>query len=740
MIYIINNNTTHSYSAYSTRPNHIYTALLRTKLPIGNRTGLDATSFETSNKYLFQTKQLLCWGPDLAFFNLRSTFSNILKALQVCRSAVRNNKKILFVNGNDSIDAGSILMNGWLTQQYKRDAMPRKLSNIAKTLAKYSNYSSVSSKYSRKSRFYNILFNNLNSFLNNCSSAKMPLVASAVISQAVIKNPNSLLNSVATKSSGYYINNPILLSGWKKKKKSQDGYSQDAGPKTKQHILNPTPVLKSRISNKITKSQLKYSTAVSFQELHKNQNQLVANNNNNNQFKIKTKNAIRLQVKEAQTLTQQVATEIAAPLVGFLTNTKTGFTISRNQLNQDFYDHSQSVYFKGTPNKISKSPVHVYTKTPDQPSGLRLSAAKNNCKSAGIQIQSYWATEVYSQYYLPFSFYIRPVFSDYTNSLSTSPSYKTKQHIVKQNLFGSVFAWRLKGQHPSSLFYSKFKAFDQRNKHKSKGRQSKSSSVVVNQPTLVSTKPLQLFKHTVDFFKFKKQIVGNSIGLKFYSKFKPNSVYNGVKNKQKVLGSVGSLRHDKYNTTALFKKSKNNNNSIHNYYIKRFYQSINTNTTYKNKQKKKYTKSNMLSTSSASFRSKKIRKLYKGQLGYKQILSKNYKYRGKKFRNYYNKFLTSNQFKQYQMFAKSPCVNNKLADIIFFINPEKNQSLVNQANSLKIPTIGVISGTVNSGLGRRSCNYYSLNNLVNYPILGNPSSSFFIYTVIGVFIKTLRSN
>jgi len=92
------------------------------------------------------------------------------------------------------------------------------------------------------------------------------------------------------------------------------------------------------------------------------------------------------------------------------------------------------------------------------------------------------------------------------------------------------------------------------------------------------------------------------------------------------------------------------------------------------------------------------------------------------------------------MFAKSPFINNKLADIMFFINPEKNQNLVNQANCLKIPTIGVISGLATSRLGRPSCNRYSLNNLVNYPIVGNPSSSFFIYSLIGVFIKTLRSS
>jgi hypothetical protein len=159
---------------------------------------------------------------------------------------------------------------------------------------------------------------------------------------------------------------------------------------------------------------------------------------------------------------------------------------------------------------------------------------------------------------------------------------------------------------------------------------------------------------------------------------------------------------------------------------------------YNNQHKNSISPTKLKSPVTQLFRTNYVLKAYKTQT--KQLIAKLLRYDEKKFCNYYDKLINSNQLNQYQMFAKSPYVNNKLADIIFFINPEKNQNLVNQANCLKIPTIGIISGMAYSELGRRGCNHYNLNNLVNYPILGNPSSHFFVYTLIGVFIKALSSS
>ena len=91
------------------------------------------------------------------------------------------------------------------------------------------------------------------------------------------------------------------------------------------------------------------------------------------------------------------------------------------------------------------------------------------------------------------------------------------------------------------------------------------------------------------------------------------------------------------------------------------------------------------------------------------------------------------------MFAKTPFLNNQLADIIFFINPEKNEGLVNQANSLKIPTIGIVSGITTNSQGRQRYNNSRLKESVYYPILGNPASDFFTRTVINLFVKTIQT-
>lgn len=80
---------------------------------------------------LFETKELLCWTSDLSFLNLRGYFSNILKALQICRFAARNNKKILFIKGSHFTYAHSKQLNSWLVQ-YHRQVVPQKLRGVLK--------------------------------------------------------------------------------------------------------------------------------------------------------------------------------------------------------------------------------------------------------------------------------------------------------------------------------------------------------------------------------------------------------------------------------------------------------------------------------------------------------------------------------------------------------------------------------------------------------------------------------
>lgn len=769
MIYIINNNTTHNYSRYSTGPSHIYNASFKGKVKYPIQNIINSNIFDNNQRYLFQTKQLLCWGPDLAFLNLRNSFSNLFKALQICWSAARNNKKIVFINGNDSIEADSTLVNTWLIQQCKRHSMPYKLNNISNITAKYINHLTVPSECLTSTLLNKALFNHLNAFLNSLK-IKTSYVYKKKI-QSFIKNSNTLFSSNLTQ--------PLTLAFAARAKEQEQRYAKDfytrnyverpinqrqvftdSGSfftKIKQYEFTKTPKLEIQKVSKIENRNVKIGRIV-----YSNEKEYVVNN----QLQIKMKKAIQLQVKEAQTLTQQIGGEITAPLVGFLTNTKTGFNTLQNQLNEEFYNYCKSVYFNNTSKNLFKSivDINVPTKTKKK-TQLQDKYEDINKKHRALQDvirKSNLKGGVYSQNYLPFSFYIRPI---NRFNLLTSEQCKAKQSIV-QNVFGNILAWRLKGQHPSSTFYSQFKIFDQRNQYKSKQLTMPNQSniqafKVVGFTKLALTKPQVLFKNTKNFITFKSPII-NKASLGFYSNYKSHRV-NSKETRSVIPSSIRDiyfkLKKNKHNS-ILVKKGYSNN--IDHFYINRFYQSVKDGTfpfplfsplafglrvPLQEKQKAKakgvYSNQNKNSITNRSsipdlFRNHSTFKAHKSQGISNKVIPG--LFREKKFHNYYDKFIGLNQFNQYQMFAKSPFINNKLADIMFFINPEKNQNLVNQANCLKIPTIGVISGMATSRLGRPSCNRYSLNNLVNYPIVGNPSSSFFIYSLIGVFIKTLRSS
>lgn len=120
------------------------------------------------------------------------------------------------------------------------------------------------------------------------------------------------------------------------------------------------------------------------------------------------------------------------------------------------------------------------------------------------------------------------------------------------------------------------------------------------------------------------------------------------------------------------------------------------------------------------------------------LLQKKQRLRSLIFYKYYKAIIGLNHFNQYKMFAKTPFLNNQLADVIFFINPEKNRRLVNQANSLRIPTVGITSGNMTSAQGHQGYNDFRLKQSVYYPIIGNPTSSFFTRAIISLIVKCLR--
>ena len=125
------------------------------------------------------------------------------------------------------------------------------------------------------------------------------------------------------------------------------------------------------------------------------------------------------------------------------------------------------------------------------------------------------------------------------------------------------------------------------------------------------------------------------------------------------------------------------------------------------------------------------------------------------YKHHYNTHLYLNQSNSKLLFAKNPwsgvglkvnSCDNDLSpnihlgggqDLIFFINPEKNIGLVNQAKRLKIPTVGVISSGKNKR-GRMLFSCYNLNQSVHYPILGNSASCFFVHVLLDTLIRSLE--
>lgn len=77
------------------------------------------------------------------------------------------------------------------------------------------------------------------------------------------------------------------------------------------------------------------------------------------------------------------------------------------------------------------------------------------------------------------------------------------------------------------------------------------------------------------------------------------------------------------------------------------------------------------------------------------------------------------------------------ADVIFFVDPQSCRHIVKQAKLLNIPTLGLISSNLVSTNGRASYRNFCLDDIVHYPILGNPSSLYFVISILELFIKTL---
>lgn len=83
----------------------------------------------------------------------------------------------------------------------------------------------------------------------------------------------------------------------------------------------------------------------------------------------------------------------------------------------------------------------------------------------------------------------------------------------------------------------------------------------------------------------------------------------------------------------------------------------------------------------------------------------------------------------------------KEADLVFFANPEKSAALLSQVNRLRIPSIGIVNSGENLSFPFRSVKGSSLlssNPTLTYPIIGNSNSLNFIKMVYAKLIGVLN--
>jgi hypothetical protein len=110
MIKIISQHTSVTYSKFTPRISSLYSR----------------SKFSKTISNPFKSKELLCWKEEMPFLNLRTYFENALKAFHVCWKAVRNNKRIAFVNKEGGLLAHPLEegMN-FIQKSRSRDKFPR---------------------------------------------------------------------------------------------------------------------------------------------------------------------------------------------------------------------------------------------------------------------------------------------------------------------------------------------------------------------------------------------------------------------------------------------------------------------------------------------------------------------------------------------------------------------------------------------------------------------------------------
>ena len=100
------------------------------------------------------------------------------------------------------------------------------------------------------------------------------------------------------------------------------------------------------------------------------------------------------------------------------------------------------------------------------------------------------------------------------------------------------------------------------------------------------------------------------------------------------------------------------------------------------------------------------------------------------YKPFYEFYLNRILFYDLFYFAKNPYF--KQAELMFFTHPDKTLNMVNQAKSLRIPSIGIESALKG---GKQRFKYASQRSTVTMPLLGNPDNCFFVLLLLRLFMR-----
>ncbi len=748
-------------------------------------------------QHLFQTKELLCWTSDLSFFNLRGYFSNILKALQICRVAARNNRKILFIKGSNSSYAHSMRLNPWLQNQ--RQMLPQMLCNILNV-----SYAAQPAK--------SVFFNKQS---NSCLLYQINILRNTYFKKDLLEHKKKQSISQLGKHSNKTVHSPSLVNKTTataffaaKKKEVLTGFKNRNNHKCfyqlnsllsncyfikKRQRSEKTPTTASFLVPDVYGLGIKVPSFTFSSNKATNKHSVIKNQGTPfKETKIRIGSVIKLRIKETQIMSQQIAgTQFNNSLAGFLTNPKTTFNTACSLSNYNYYysTFSNEVLNKknafwnprrAKADRLEKMlPLFISEIKTKYNNTLQILESKicTPCSLAKPRTGTHpfldlnrepymkkgWAEHCKQHhYYLPLASSILNTSIDFNKC---SAERTKKQKLVEYGALGDIFAWQPKFQTISSAFYSS-------------NQSRKTKAAITKQQKLLQTRsPISLDKLS-GFFRmspisidFKQKITKGQFRFALIGQFlmftsaltkanrallkrakkkikKQGSFLKQAKNNKKkitfatFLGpSVGGLPKKKTATVldrgkrCNYVTYKNNykTSSTTTYWYSRPQKTLFAFLIKKKIIKKEYPETVFTPQIKIGKEAKRVNHM--GQFKNKKTkahiwqLFKNQKLclTTPSFRKYYKTIVGLNYLKQYEMFVKTPFVNNQLADIIFFINPEKAIDVVNQANSLKIPTIGIVSGiAVNSSQkGRQSCNSSRLRESVNYPIL---SCKCFFYT------------